>query len=47
MLVHIRDDTVERMVLVAIVWHSTFVGTVILLGRMYILEEWYVYHSIE
>ena len=47
MLVRLRDDIVERMVLVAIVGHLASVGTVILLGRMFGLEEWFMYHSVE
>jgi hypothetical protein len=47
MTVRLRDDTVERMVLVAIVGHSAYVGTVILLEGMSELEEWSLYHSVK
>jgi hypothetical protein len=47
MLVRVRNDRVESMVIVAIVGHSKFVGTTILLGHMSGLEEWSLYHSVE
>jgi hypothetical protein len=38
---------IRRIVLVAHVWLPASVGTIILLGHMSGLEEWFLYHSVE